>query len=130
MVDAYNVMKRNGPRGVSVNYVVSMKAQIISTDFVAADTAAAKLFGAEPSDIRHIKIASDMGLGQMDLKNLLGVPLAEGVGSHTLYRMPWPVIAPVSVGVSLAMLVVWFCTRHGRLYCNTVCPVGTLLGLV
>jgi len=30
----------------------------------------------------------------------------------------------------MLMLVAWFCTRHGRLYCNTVCPVGTLLGLV
>jgi uncharacterized protein (DUF362 family) len=70
VVDAYNVMKQNGPRGVSVNDVVNLKAQILSTDLVAADTAAAKLFGTEPSDIRHIKIASDMKLGQMDLRNI------------------------------------------------------------
>jgi uncharacterized protein (DUF362 family) len=63
-------MKQNGPRGVSVNDVVSLKAQILSTDLVAADTAAAKLFGLEPSDIRHIQIAAEMNLGQMDLKNL------------------------------------------------------------
>jgi uncharacterized protein (DUF362 family) len=70
VVDAYNVMTRNGPRGVSVNDVVSMKAQVISTDFVAADAAAAKLFGTEPADIRHIQIASDMHLGQMNLADL------------------------------------------------------------
>jgi uncharacterized protein (DUF362 family) len=70
VVDAYNVMKQNGPRGVSVNDVVSLKAQILSTDLVAADTAAAKLFGLEPSDIRHIQIAAEMNLGQMDLKRL------------------------------------------------------------
>jgi uncharacterized protein (DUF362 family) len=70
VVDAYNVMMRNGPRGVSVNDVVSMKAQVISTDFVAADAAAAKLFGTEPADIRHIQIASDMHLGQMNLADL------------------------------------------------------------
>ncbi len=67
VVDAYNVMKRNGPRGVSVNDVVSMKAQVVSTDFLAADAAAAKLFGVEPSDIHHIRIASEMNLGRMDL---------------------------------------------------------------
>ncbi|MEA2061909.1 MAG: 4Fe-4S binding protein [Thermodesulfobacteriota bacterium] len=27
-------------------------------------------------------------------------------------------------------LVGWTSARHGRLFCNTVCPVGTLLGLV
>lgn len=67
VVDAYNVMKQNGPRGVSIDDVVPMKAQIVSTDMVAADAAAAKLFGVEPSDIRHIELAAQMGLGQMDL---------------------------------------------------------------
>ncbi len=70
VVDAYNVMKRNGPRGVSVGDVVSMKAQVVSTDLVAADAAGAKLFGANPEDIRHIRIASEMNLGQMNLKKL------------------------------------------------------------
>lgn len=70
VVDAYNVMKRNGPRGVSVSDVVSMKAQVVSTDPVAADAAGAKLFGTDPADIRHIQIASDMNLGQMNLKTL------------------------------------------------------------
>lgn len=70
VVDAYNVMKRNGPRGVSVGDVVAMKSQIVSTDFVAADAAAAKLFGAEPNDIRHIQLAAQMNLGQIDLSAL------------------------------------------------------------
>ena len=70
IVDAYNVMKRNGPRGVSVNDVVNMKALVLSTDYVAADAAAARLYGAEPSDIRHIQLAAEMGLGRMDLQNL------------------------------------------------------------
>lgn len=70
VVDAYNVMKRNGPRGVSVSDVVSMKAQVVSTDPVAADAAGAKLFGTDPADIRHIQIASDMNLGQMNLETL------------------------------------------------------------
>ena len=70
IVDAYYVMKRNGPRGVSKGDVVLMKSQIISTDIVAADAAAAKLFGIEPSDIEYIKYASNMKLGQIDLSKL------------------------------------------------------------
>lgn len=70
VVDAYNVLMRRGPRGVSVNDVVQMKSLIVSTDFVAADAAAAKLFGIEPGDIRHIEIADRMKLGRMDLSSL------------------------------------------------------------
>jgi uncharacterized protein (DUF362 family) len=70
IVDAYLVMKQNGPRGVSKNDVVLMKSQIISTDIVAADSAAAKLFGVEPENIPYIKIANSMGLGKMDLSKL------------------------------------------------------------
>ena len=70
VVDAYNVLKRNGPRGVSPDDVVNMKTQIVSTDLVAADAAAAKIFGLEPEEIRHIKLAAEMNLGRMDLGSL------------------------------------------------------------
>lgn len=70
VVDAYRVMRRNGPRGVSVDDVVLMKSQIVSTDFLAADVASAKLFGIEPSEVRHIQLATDMKLGQSDLTSL------------------------------------------------------------
>ena len=67
VVDAYNVMKQNGPRGVSTGDVVPMKSQIVSTDLVAADAAAARLFGMDPAGVRHIELASRMNLGRMDL---------------------------------------------------------------
>jgi len=70
IVDAYNVMKQNGPRGVTAGDVVSMKSLIVSTDLVAADAAAAKLFGADPGDIRHIQLAAEMNLGRIDLDAL------------------------------------------------------------
>ena len=70
VVDAYNVMKQNGPRGVSTSDVVAMKAQIVSKDPVAADAAATKMFGLEPADVRHIQIAAEMNLGRMNLKDL------------------------------------------------------------
>jgi uncharacterized protein (DUF362 family) len=70
IVDAYNVMKRNGPRGVSKEDVVTMKSLIISRDIVAADAAAAKLFGTEPEKVDYIRIANQMKLGVMDLNKL------------------------------------------------------------
>jgi uncharacterized protein (DUF362 family) len=67
IVDAYYVMMKNGPRGVSKEDVVTLKSQIISTDMVSADAAAAKLFGLDPAEIPHIVYADQMGVGQMDL---------------------------------------------------------------
>jgi uncharacterized protein (DUF362 family) len=63
-------MQKHGPRGVSVDDVILMKAQIISTDIVAADAAATKFFGLEPKDIPHIRIAHEMGVGNMNLEEL------------------------------------------------------------
>lgn len=70
VVDAYTVMKKNGPRGVSAEDIVTMKSLLVSTDMVAADAAATKLFGWEPTDIRHIKIAADQKVGRIDLQSL------------------------------------------------------------
>lgn len=70
VVDAYYVMKKNGPRGVSKDDVLKMKSQIVSTDLVAADAAAAKLFGVDPKNIDHIRIANEMKLGVMDLDKM------------------------------------------------------------
>jgi len=63
-------MKRNGPRGVSVEDVVTMKSLLLSTDMVTIDTAATKLFGINPSDVRYIQLAADQKVGRMDLENL------------------------------------------------------------
>ncbi|MFW5751922.1 MAG: DUF362 domain-containing protein [bacterium] len=70
VVDAYRVLKKNGPRGVSVNDVSLVKAQLISTDIVAVDAAATKIFGLEPSAIGHILNAHQMGVGEIDLSKL------------------------------------------------------------
>ena len=70
IIDAYRVMKRNGPRGISVEDVVLLDSLLITKDIVAADAAAAKLFGLEPDDIPYIVIAAEMGIGTMDLASL------------------------------------------------------------
>jgi uncharacterized protein (DUF362 family) len=68
IVDAYRVMMQNGPRGVSVDDIVLMKSLIISRDMVAADSAAARLFGTTPQQIGHIRLGHEMGIGNMELE--------------------------------------------------------------
>jgi uncharacterized protein (DUF362 family) len=70
IVDAYYVLKKGGPRGVSVNDVELLKNQIITTDILAADVAATKIFGLDPESIEFIKIANELKIGQMDLNQL------------------------------------------------------------
>lgn len=70
VVDAYNVLMRHGPRGVSTADVANMRALLLSTDLVTADAAAAKLFGLEPDAVGYIRIAHEMGVGRKDLENL------------------------------------------------------------
>jgi len=70
IMDAYNVMMRNGPRGVSVGDLSNMKSLMISTDWVAIDAAGAKMMGKEPSSIEHIALAAAMGAGKMDLSSM------------------------------------------------------------
>lgn len=70
VVDGFRVMKRNGPRGVSVNDVALMKYQILGTDMVAADTAATKVFGIETSRVKHIGLAEGLGVGTTNLESL------------------------------------------------------------
>jgi len=70
VVDAYRVMTKRGPRGVSEEDVVLMKSLLVSRDIVAVDAAAAKLFGADPTTIAYIKLAHEAGLGAIDLTKL------------------------------------------------------------
>ncbi len=70
VIDAYLILKQNGPRGVTLDDVVPLKTQIVTSDVVAADAAAAKLFGVDPDEIGYIKIAAARKIGRRDLENL------------------------------------------------------------
>ncbi|MDR2554559.1 MAG: DUF362 domain-containing protein [Fibromonadaceae bacterium] len=74
VVDAYRVLKSNGPRGKSVEDAVLSKALFVSQDMVAVDTAAAKFFNQIKdmplSDVQHISHGQTLGLGTMDIDNL------------------------------------------------------------
>ncbi|MBQ5997451.1 MAG: DUF362 domain-containing protein [Bacteroidales bacterium] len=70
VIDGYRVMQKNGPKGVTRADAALKKTLILSRDIVAADAAAAKIFGVEPADIPHIRIAAEMGLGKIELDKL------------------------------------------------------------
>jgi uncharacterized protein (DUF362 family) len=70
IVDAYRVMIKNGPRGVTEADVSLMKSLILSPDMVAADTASAKIFGIDVSEVPYIGLAAAMGVGTMALDKL------------------------------------------------------------
>lgn len=70
IVDAYRVMMRNGPQGRTASDVQELKALLISKDIVAIDAAAAKLWGKDPSTVKHIVVAHQMGVGNMNIEKL------------------------------------------------------------
>ncbi|MFN8241562.1 MAG: DUF362 domain-containing protein [Bacteroidales bacterium] len=70
IIDCYNVMTKHGPQGVSKEDVACLQSQIITTDWVAGDAAAAKMMGLDPAKIDYIPIASQMGIGSMNLESL------------------------------------------------------------
>jgi uncharacterized protein (DUF362 family) len=70
VLDAYNVMLRNGPRGVSIDDLSKMKSLFLSTDGVAVDAAGAKMMGLDPAKVEHLAIAAGMGIGKIDLATM------------------------------------------------------------
>lgn len=70
VVDCYNVMVKHGPQGISKEDLVLMKSQILTTDWVAGDTAAARMLNLDPQQIDYIQIAYKMGLGTTNLDSL------------------------------------------------------------
>jgi len=74
IVDAYRIMKSNGPQGKSESDVVLLKSLIVSPDYVAADTAAMKMFAqvqpTELKDVRYIALAEKLKVGTQKLESL------------------------------------------------------------
>ncbi|GAB1414981.1 DUF362 domain-containing protein [Paludibacter sp.] len=74
IVDAYRVMKDNGPRGRSDADVVLSKALFISQDMVAIDTAATNFFNQiremPLDDIKYLSMAEKLNSGTMQLDKL------------------------------------------------------------
>lgn len=63
--------------------------------------------------------------------NNIAATFLEMFGVYALTRQQWSGLTPVAFGTAVTMLglVGFMAARHGRLYCNTLCPVGALLGI-
>lgn len=74
IVDAYRVVKTNGPQGRSAADVVNPKGLFISQDIVAVDTAAAKFFNQiremPLEHVGHLANGQSLKLGTMDIDKL------------------------------------------------------------
>lgn len=66
------------------------------------------------------------------LINNIASSILTAMGNYTLYTMDVYVMGWLVLTVSIiTLLVVGIMSyRHGRSYCNTICPVGTLLGVL
>ncbi|MDD2525776.1 MAG: DUF362 domain-containing protein [Bacteroidales bacterium] len=71
IVDAYRVVKTNGPQGRSASDVAVLKTLLISPDFVAVDTAAVKFFNQVQAqkleDVKHIFNGQNLKIGTTNL---------------------------------------------------------------
>jgi uncharacterized protein (DUF362 family) len=72
VVDAFRVVKRNGPRPRSAGDLTELRSLVLATDPVAADAAGAKMLGLTPHRIGYIELSSTRGTGHMEL-DLLNV---------------------------------------------------------
>lgn len=70
IVDAYQVMLKNGPRGSSKSDLEMKKMQVIGTDMVAVDTASAKILGFDPAKIAYLPMAEKLGIGSMGIDKM------------------------------------------------------------
>lgn len=74
IVDAYRIMHQNGPQGKSAADVATLKSLIASTNIVAIDTAALRLFNQvkklDMAAVGHIGKGEALKLGTTNLDNV------------------------------------------------------------
>jgi ferredoxin len=78
------------------------------------------------------RIASALFRPVLILANNLIVGPGNAIGLRSLYRVDphWAAAGVLAASAFLLVLLVVLVVWRGRLYCNTICPVGTLLGLI
>jgi len=70
IVDAYRILKNNGPVGGRLSDVEFKKTVICSTNIFEADVAAVDLFGKSPDEVEFIGAGFRRGMGQKDLEKI------------------------------------------------------------
>lgn len=70
IIDGYRALLRNGPQGVSVKDTAVLRQMVLSTDIVAADTAATLLQNRKAREVPFLARARELGLGTTNLRDL------------------------------------------------------------
>ncbi len=70
VLDAVRILTANGPQGGNLADVKKLDTIIVGLDQVAVDSYGATLFGMKGSDLGYIRIAHQMGKGNMDLSKM------------------------------------------------------------
>lgn len=68
VLDATRILLTNGPKGPG--QTKDVKKVIAGIDPVAVDAYGATLFGKKPTDIGHIRLAHELGIGEIDLTKM------------------------------------------------------------
>ncbi len=78
------------------------------------------------------RIISDLLRPILSEGNNLLVSLLNNFDIYELYKIDKPPVHTkvILIPVVFLILVVWMSFTNGRLYCNTICPVGTFLGFL
>jgi uncharacterized protein (DUF362 family) len=70
VLDAYRILLRHGPQGGLLEDVKHTYEIIAGTDIVAVDSYGTSLFGINPYEIGYIKLAHNVGLGEINIEKL------------------------------------------------------------
>jgi len=70
VLDAYRILVRNGPQGGRLSDAELHKTVVAGVDYVAVDAMGATFFGIKPEELRYLDLASQKGMGRIDLEKL------------------------------------------------------------
>lgn len=70
VLDAYRILKRNGPQGGRLSDAELNKTVVAGVDYVAVDAMGATFFGIKPEELPFLRLASEKGRGRIDLEKM------------------------------------------------------------
>ena len=70
VLDAYRILVRNGPQGGRPSDAQLNKTVVAGVDYVAVDALGATFFDIKPEELPYLQLASEMGIGRIDLEKL------------------------------------------------------------
>jgi uncharacterized protein (DUF362 family) len=70
VLDGYRILVRNGPQGGRLSDAELNKTVVAGVDYVAVDAMGATFFNIKPEELRFLELASQRGIGRIDLEKL------------------------------------------------------------